>query len=455
MKYYEDLQALTEAERKAPFNFVVAAIEDYKRSARYKDALIAYDYFRKRNVTITKYKKLLYTISGEAVPDNYSANFKFINAFFPKFVKQENAFLLGDGVTFNDNNTKDALGGDDFDGQLYAAGEAALWGACAYMFFNLDHVDVFNALEFVPLVSVEDDALHAGIRFWRIDKDHPLMAVLYEEDGYTKLIYPNGEKPRILAPKRPYKITVSESAVDGVEVQSGENYPGFPIVPLWANKEHQSELTGLREKIDGYDLIQSGFANDLDDASMIYWIVNGAEDMDEEDLTKFINQIKRVHAAVINDESAKAEAHTVDLPYAAREAGLANIRDSLYDDAMALDTKQITAGNITATAINAAYENLDLKCDGFEYCVTNAIKGLLKLVDIEDSPTYHRRKTTNQSEITGMVLSAAEYLDDETVLKKLPFINIDEVEDILIKKDKEEAGRFDDVEDGCDGQGEE
>lgn len=454
MKYYEDLQALTEAERKAPFDFVVAAIEDYKRSDMYNDALIAYDYFRKRNVTIMKYQKILFTLSGEAVPNNYSANFKFINAFFPKFVKQENAFLLGDGVTFNHDATKNALGGDDFDGQLYAAGEAALWGACAYMFFNLDHVDVFNALEFVPLVSVEDGALHAGIRFWCIDKNHPLTAVLYEEDGYTKIIYPIDDKPRILQEKRPYKLNISESEADGAEIQSGENYPSFPIVPLWGNKEHQTELTGLREKIDGYDLIQSGFANDLDDASMIYWIVSGAEDMDEKDLTKFLNQIKRVKAAVINEENAKAEAHTVDIPYEAREAGLSNLRDSLYDDAMALDTKKITAGNITATAINSAYENLDLKCDGFEYCVTDAIKALMKLIDVEDSPTYHRRKTTNQAEVTSMVLSAAEYLDDETVLKKLPFINIDEVEDILIKKDKEEAGRFDDVEDGYDGQGE-
>jgi hypothetical protein len=109
---------------------------------------------------------------------------------------------------------------------------------------------------------------------------------------------------------------------------------------------------------------------------------------------------------------------------------------------MALDTDKLSAGNVTATAINAAYENLELKCDGYEYCVTECIKGLLELVGVEDSPTYHRRKTTNQPEVTNMVLAAAQYLDDETILKHLPFLNIDEINDIMIRKDREEAARF-------------
>lgn len=315
------------------------------------------------------------------------------------------------------------------------------------MFFNLDHIDVFKVTEFAPLIGTEDGALHAGIRFWQIDAKHPLRATLYEEDGYTEMIWRGGDADgEILRPKQAYTQIVRTSIADGVEILDGENYPNFPIVPLWGNKEHQSELTGLREKIDGYDLIQSGFANDLDDASQIYWIINNAGGMDEVDLKKFMDQIKRVKAAVVEDDGAKAEAHTMELPYQARQTGLADLRDSLYRDAMALDTDKITAGNITATAIESAYENLELKCDGYEYCVTEAIKALLALAGVDDAPTYHRRKTTNQPEVTNMVLAAAQFLDDETILKHLPFLNIDEIDEILKRKDEEEAERFDDEE---------
>lgn len=446
MKYYNDLVATSQVDVK---DFVLDAINEHKASKLYTDAVTAYEYFKKRNVTILKYQKLLYTMSGEVVPDNFSANYKFCNSFFPIFVKQENAYLLGNGITFNEDSTKDRLGGDLFDKEIYNAGEYALWGGVSFCFFNFDHIDVFRITEFVPLIDTETGALRAGIRFWQVDHTKPLRATLYEEDGYTEYIWKDGEG-EVIAPKKSYVQIVRESVADGVEILDGENYPNFPIVPLWANKEHQTELTGLREKIDGYDLIQSGFANDLDDASQIYWIINNAGGMDEVDLKKFLDQVKRVKAAVVEDDGARAEAHTLDLPYQARQAGLADIRDSLYRDAMALDTDKITAGNITATAIESAYENLDLKCDGYEYCVTECISNLLKLVGIDDSPTYHRRKTTNQAEVTNMVLSAGQYLDDETILKLLPFLNIDMVEDIMIKRDREESNRFSDVNDEND-----
>lgn len=449
MRTYEDLLDLQEGNDTERIAFILSSIFEYKSSDQYRDAVVAYDYFRRRNVTITEYRKLLYTMSGEAVPDNFSSNYKFSNAFFQIFIEQENSYLLGNGVTFNEDDTKDKLGGDRFDNVMMELGEYALWGGVAYGFFNLDHIDTFKCTEFVPLIGEEDGALHAGIRFWQIDSSKPLRATLYEEDGYTDFIWRinnrNGEteEGQILHPKRPYVQIVATTPADGDEILDGENYPGFPIVPLWGNLVHQSELVGLREKIDGYDLIQSGFANDLDDASQIYWTIQNAGGMDDIDLAKFIERMKVVKAAVVDDQGAHAEAHTIDVPYQARMTALADIRDSLYRDAMALDTDKISAGSITATAIQAAYENLDLKCDRFEMCISDFIDNILKLIGVEDSPTFKRTKVVNMSEETQMVLQAANFLDAETVLKHLPFLSPDEIEDIMIKKQAEEMDRFD------------
>lgn len=448
MRTYEDLLDLTEGNEVERVNFILSAIFEYKSSDEYKDAVTAYDYFRRRNVTISEYRKLLYTMSGEAVPDNFSANYKFCNAFFQIFIMQENSYLLGNGITFNEDSTKDRLGGDRFDNVMMELGEFALWGAVAYGFYNLDHIDTFKATEFVPLIGEEDGALHAGIRFWQIDSGKPLRATLYEEDGYTDYIWRinnrnnETEEGQVLHPKRPYKQIVSSSPADGDEILDGENYPGFPIVPLYGNLAHQSEFTGLREKIDGYDLIQSGFANDLDDASQIYWTIQNAGGMDDVDLAKFIERMKTVKAAVVDDDGARAEAHTMDVPYQARMTALADLRDSLYRDAMALDTDKISAGSVTATAIQAAYENLDLKCDRFEMCVSDFIDNILKLIGIEDSPTFKRTKVVNMGEETQMILSAAQFLDSETILKHLPFLSPDEIEEVLERKTEEEAERF-------------
>lgn len=440
MKTYEDLLEVGNDDQKK-MEFVESVIADHKFSDAYKEAQTAYDYYCKRNTTISQYRKLLYTLSGEIVPDNFSANYKLVNGFYSIFVKQEASHLLGNGVTFNNDTTKNRLGGDDFDTQLMKAGKAALWGAVSFGFFNLDHVDVFDFLEFAPLWGEEDGGLHAGVRFWQIDKTKPLRATLYEQDGYTEYRWKNG-KGEIIKPKSRYINIVQVSEADGTEIIDGRNYNGFPVVPLWGSEEHQSSFIGLQEKIDGYDLIQSGFANDLDDASQIYWTITNAGGMDDVDLVKFLERMKTVKAAVVDDAGSRAESHTLEVPYAARETLLAELRDGLYRDAMALDTDKISAGNITATAINAAYENLSLKCDDFETNIVTFIKGLLNLLGIEDAPTFKRSQIINMSEETQMVLSAAQYLDDETILKHLPFLNVDEINDILDKVTREEAGRY-------------
>lgn len=41
-----------------------------------------------------------------------------------------------------------------------------------------------------------------------------------------------------------------------------------------------------------------------------------------------------------------------------------------------------------------------------------------------------------------MILEAANYLDEETILKKLPFVTPEEVPDILAKLDEESYNRY-------------
>ena len=72
--------------------------------------------------------------------------------------------------------------------------------------------------------------------------------------------------------------------------------------------------------------------------------------------------------------------------------------------------------------------------------------GILELIGIVDMPLFQRNRVSNQKERTEMVMLAAQYLDDETVLNKLPFITVDEVERILMAKDAESHDRFEEPE---------
>lgn len=447
MKSYQDFLECGENEQ-ARRSFILAAIADHKASRLYRDAVIAADYSSYRNTTIRRYQKVLHTVSGKAVPDTLSANYKMCSNFFNRFVVQENQYLLGNGVMFNEEGTKERLGGSDFDTKMQQAGLQALIGGCSYLFFNLDHIEVFKVTEFVPLIDEENGALKAGIRFWQIAGNKPLRATLFEIDGYTDYIRKKDDTDlSLLAPKRAYTQIVRQSVADGIEIYDGRNYPSFPIVPLWGNPYHQSEIVGLRENIDCYDLIKSGFANDIDDASAIYWTLENCGGMDDIDLATFVQRMKTVKAAVVSEDAgAKAEAHTIDIPYQGRETYLQRLENDMYNDAMALNVLKLSASNVTATQINAAYEPLNNKTDQFEYNVIEAIKGILNLLGIKDEPAFKRSKIVNQQEETQVLLLAAEYLDSETILKHLPFISPDEVQSIIGKVQEEELDRFEEAE---------
>ena len=451
MVTFQDL-SLRGDDEKARMEFVHSLIGKHKASKEYETAIIADEYARQENRTIMWYQKMLYTMSGDAVPDNYSANYKLCSNFFYKFVTQENQYLLGNGVTWADESAKKKMG-ETFDGKLQEAGYEALIAGTSFGFWNLDHLEVFKLSEFIPLYDEENSALMAGVRFWQIDDAKPLRATLYEIDGYTEYIWQKREikdgkeekeaEGRVLHEKRAYKLNIRSTAVDGVEIYDGENYPTFPIVPLFGNQHKQSELVGLRSEIDAYDLIRSGFANDVDDASQIYWTIQNAGGMDDVDLAKFVERMKTVRAATVEDDGARAESHTMEVPYASREALLSRLRADMYEDYMALDTQMIAGGAITATQIRASYEPLNSKADNYEYQVRKFVDRIAELAGVDSEYSFTRSTIVNTSEEVALVLNSADFLPKDYITEKILTLlgDGDKAEEIIRQMDADELER--------------
>lgn len=453
MKTYQDLVAIGEDEKER-MAFVKQCINEHRSSDMYNTAWTADQYYRHKNITINEFQKILYTVTGKAVPDNWGANFKMACRHFYRFITQENQYLLGNGVSWSSDNTVDRLGTQEynFDNQLVMLGKYALVHGVSFGFFNLDHLEVFSVLEFAPLYDEENGSMRAGIRFWQIAPNKPLRATLYEEDGYTDYIWIDGEE-QILNPKRAYKLKIVSNQADGERIYDAENYPSFPIVPLWGNNEHQSEIVGLREQIDCYDLIKSGFANTVDEASIVYWTIQNAGGMDDVDLAQFVERIKTVHAAAVDDE-AQAQSHTQEAPYASRMALLDKLDRDLYRDAMALDTENIAGGATTATQIKAAYEPLNSKTDDFEYQIINFINKILQLIGVDDTPTFTRSLIVNTSENIQNVIQCAQFLPRDYIVGKLLDVlgDGDKVDDIIKQLDEETTERLAEVYEGTGGQ---
>ena len=450
-------------------SFVSNAISEHIHSNEYKIAKSADEYDHQRNETVYNYVRLIFSTLGTPIEDFTASNNKIASNFFHRLNTQRCEYLVGNGVSFSDNTrevytddrnktvidqTKEVLG-KRFDNDLKELVYNGLIHGVCYGYWAEDtrkgnRLYIFKLTEFKALFDEETGVMRAGIRFWQIDDTKPMYAVLYEEDGYTKYKSESGFANFVeIQAKKSYKTIVNSSEFDGEVVVGEENYSSIPVIPFYGSRLRQSTLVGMQPGIDSFDLINSGFANDLSDCAQIYWLLENYGGMSDAEIERFRDRLKFNHIAVADTDEGKITPYTQEIPYAARKEYLSHIRSCIYEDFGGLDVHTIAAG-ATNDHIDAAYQPMDEEADDLEFQIHEFINQLLDLMSIEDTPIFKRNRISNQKEQTDMVLSAAEYLDDETILSKLPFITVDEIYSILANKDEEDREMFVNSNDATD-----
>ena len=453
---YQDLLAVPNNDLDR-VEFVRKVINEHSTSADYITAKVGDDYSRGENTTISTYQRTVTLVTGQVVPDRFSPVHRSASKFFKIFVTQLSQYLLGNGATWKSEEIERRLG-PDFDTRLQEATKSAMRGAVSFVFFNKDHVEVFHTFDrkkgcYAPIYDEENGGMAAGVRYWQIDPSKPPRATFYELDGVTEMMWDNKNDPGqswkmvkkgvYIKPKRPYVLRSRVSEADGVEIYAGENYPYFPIVPLWANPEQQSEIVGLRHKIDAYDMIMNGFEDDLDNAQL-YWIIKGAGGMDDPDLMRLLDRLRTIKAVAPADGQDVTPVE-VSIPYEARERLLDRLEKQLYKDAMIMNPESLASSAATATQIMAAYTPQNNKADELEFCIDDFIHRLLQVAGLPDeTPTFTRSMIVNAQEEVQTVVLAAEHLDREYVTTKILTLlgDGDKAEEVLRRMDEEDQERL-------------
>lgn len=427
-------------------NFVLQVIQQYKSSELYLDADISDQYAKQQNVEAVRREKFYRDIAGKLTKDEWTPNHRIKSNYFDILTTQLNQFLLGNGVTLKNAENKAKLG-KDFDVKFNQAGKKSLTKTLSFIFWNFDHIEVFSSLEFAPLWNDEFGALQLGVRFWQIDDKKPLRATFYEEDGFTEYIWDKDKDGNyngaVLHEKRPYNITVKVSDIDGTQIIDGQNYPSFPIVPLWANSKHLNELKGIKDHIDTIDELVNSLNDDLVEAQL-YWLISGADGMDKSELTQMMQDLRNIKVANPADGQT-IQPYTVSIPYAERQAEIERLDRQIYKDFQALNIDEVKGGAVTATQIKAAYEPLNHKADDFEMCVLECLYSLFKVVGIEDEePTFTRSMLINANETIQAITTAAGDLSQEYRTKKILTVlgDGDKFEDVMKQITAENAERM-------------
>lgn len=457
---YQDYLRASESER---LPMLLDIIKQYKASDDFQRAIITSRYFNSQNDAINKKVMLQQRFfkgeNGKVLPaqkeiigNRISSNFLF------RFVVQQNQFLLGNGVTLQDAETKVRLG-TGFDKLLEQAGEKALLHGVCWGFWNKDHVELIQAAAnelsgFVALLDERTGEHMLGVQFWQIDAKRPLYVRVFEMDGVTEYVQQEKEDAlRLLTAKQPYKTKTYTDAA-GVVAAEGINYNRLPLVPFYANNEHRSEFSdAIKSKIDIFDRIFSDFGDNLERANDVYWVLNNfGGTMDE--VRQMISQINELRAIVnVSDGmggGSSAQPYAFEVPYEARKTALELLQKELYSDYMGLNMDEITGGSLTNVAIDVATMNLNLKADRYEWQAFAFVQGILQLAGVtSERIRFKRQSITNRSETVQDIRNMREDIDLETALKLNPYIDQEEIPEIIKRRNAEDTGfvaEYDDTE---------
>lgn len=441
---YQDWEKFPEQERPER---LLEIINGYKASADFQNGLTANRYFRAENPETAQKMLLKPTVvsvkdaNGRVMKQNRQEEIKgnqVFSSFFFRFVTQQNQYLLGNGVTLSKESDKTRLG-LGFDKRLEQIGEKALRHGVCWGFWNLDHLECIEAVKdelsgAVALVDERTSEPRLLVQFWQVNGQRPLYVRLFAEEGVRE--YRMGEeKLEEIASLAPYRVKTQTDSL-GTMVIGAENYGALPVVPFWANEEKRSELTNaVKSKIDLYDRIMSDFGDNLDRACDVYWVLNnfGGTMSDIAETLAAIQEIKAV--ANISDgtgSSSTAEPHTIEVPYQARQSALDILEKQLYQDYMALSMTELTGGSLTNVAIKTAMANLDLKADRYEWQAFTFVQKVLALAGIEtEEIRFKRQSIANKSEIVADIAVMRDYIDQTTALKLNPYVDQEEIDDIV------------------------
>lgn len=394
---YQDFQEAIEADKKEIF--ILDAINNYIASPEYKIKQRNLNYYMRKNEKILKRMSFL-----KKIGINIDVTFhRLCNGLFQKFSKQVIFYTIGNGLTLEKDKRK--ILGRKFNKQLIQSCINAYWGSISWNFMKfvkvgLYELRVFDSLEAFGLFDEKDGTAKTVIRFLLPNGDgKPMWVELYELEGMTEYKVVRG-KIEEAEPITPY-VTKSDGDILGATITPGDNYPTFPIIPLYANMLHQAEFTdAFKAQSDALDFVDSDLVDTVTQDDGIYGTIKNYSGDDARELVIEIKKWK----TIIDAENADATLSSVEAPYQGKEAVKDGLRRDMYNEFMALDTKELTGGSLTNVAINVAKTDLDLKADELEWQVADVVENILEIVGIEyEEITFKRRTISNDTEVINNI----------------------------------------------------
>jgi SPP1 family phage portal protein len=381
-------------------------------------------------------------------------NHKMANGFYKKIIDQKVSYCVGNEVVIENLPENDSI--PDINDFLEEFCTESSKKGLEWLYLYLDKAGeikskIIGSEECIPIYDTEyQDTLILLIRYYK-------MEMVDNKKTYyrNKVELYDSEKISYYIQDEDYNYHFDTHLVSnpvyynvGRKVQMGEikeekvhGWGVVPFLPLKNTNHEVYDLQNIKSHIDMYDVIESDFANNIEqfqDAILV--VVNrGAQDWEV-----FWEELKDKKIITIDavSEIGGASYLKIDIPVEARKEFLKILRENIFEFGMAVDTTRVGDGNLTNVVIKSRYADLDLKANKFLKQVKKFLKEYYEFLNLvfklKNLPqinvktlnyVFNKKMIFNETELIENFVNQEGKISNETLLSTHP--HVDDVEEEL------------------------
>lgn len=445
--------------------FIVAEINRFRRSKRFKDMIDGDRYYSGKHDILHK-KRTAIGKGGKLTTIENLPNNRIVDNQYKKMVDQKTNYIVGQPFVFKSENqayveaVKPYIQTKKFFKLLKAVAKDFANGGISWVLPYYDEQGEmtfkrFKPYEIIPMWrDAEHTILDAAIRWYEVleyvgTEEKVITKVeVFNPDGLYYFELKNGN----LIPEEPFYMPYF-TVTDADGVTQGFNWNKIPLIPFKYNAEEIPLITMCKSMQDGLNTIESNWQDQMqeDPRNTIMVLVN----YDGQDLGEFRQNLATYGAVKVRSmDGGNGDVKTLQIEVNAEnyKAIIEQFKKAIVENCMGYDAKDDRIGsNANEMNLKSMYSDIELDTNGTETELQAAFEELMWFLNAHLANTgvgdfegeeyeiiFNRDIMINESAVITDIQNSVGVLSTETLIANHPWVDDPEAELERLKKQKEE-----------------
>ena len=208
------------------------------------------------------------------------------------------------------------------------------------------------------------------------------------------------------------------------------NWEDVPFIPFKNNPLEQSDLDVVKQLIDTYDKVFSGFVNDVDDVQQVIFVLTNYGGEDKQEFLQNLKQYKMIKVDDDDETQSKVDTLAIDIPVEARSRLLEMTREAIFTQGQGVDPQKNISQNNSGVALAYMYSLLELKASmletEFRVGFATLIRFMLKYLNVDSDiiveQKWTRSSINDDARQATIVSQLASFTSNKAIAKSNPLV---------------------------------